>query len=85
MLENIGELLRRHAPELYARTTLHRSSPEYLTQRNAFALYRERRIEEMREMAPDLYARMLLPETDKEQLHSGRAHQMYAARKKAPD
>jgi hypothetical protein len=57
MIRNLKEVLTKNAPELFARTLLPRVHADYLTQRQAFDLYRKNRLQDLAENAPDLFAR----------------------------
>src|SRR5262245_31682570 len=61
MIQSLRDVLIKQAPDLFARTKLPRSDPDYLTQRQAFDLHRERRFDDLAHGAPDLVERMKLP------------------------
>lgn len=77
MLANIVDILRSEAPDLFARTQLPRTSSEYVTQRKAFEIHRQRKLENLGKFAPDLFARTQLPIGDPERLETHRAYQLF--------
>jgi hypothetical protein len=53
MLKSLKEILTKQAPDLLARTELPRKDPRYLTQRQAFDIYRKRRRDDLAKQDPD--------------------------------
>jgi hypothetical protein len=60
-MKSFKEILQVHAPALLKRTKLPRHDPNYITQREAFDIYRSGRKATLKKEAPDLFARMHLP------------------------
>jgi hypothetical protein len=85
MLRSLGEVLSEQAPDLFARTKLRRDSPDYLTQRQAFDLHRQRKLEDLGKKAPDLFARTRLPFGHPERLETNRAYQLLRSRQHQTD
>lgn len=85
MIESLKDVLARNAPSLLARTKLPRNSPNYLTQRQAFDIYRASRLEELEREAPDLFGRLALPLDDPNHLDTTRAYAMFHGRKREPN
>ena len=83
MLRNLRDVLAEQAPDLLARTKLSRKDSAYLTQRQAFDLYRQNRLEELRMNAPDLVERMNLPSTHEDYISSSHAYAIYRGRTKS--
>ena len=67
-------------PEMLARTKLPRSSPDYLTQRQAFGLQRWRRLRALAREAPDLFARLKFDHPH--HINTSRAYAILRGRKK---
>ena len=82
MLTNLGAILAEHAPDLLARTKLPRKDPEYLTQKEAFDIHRQRRLDDLAKQAPDLFERLNLPAGHPDHLNTVRAYAIWRGRKK---
>ena len=79
---NLGAILAEHAPDLLARTKLARKDPEYLTQKEAFDIHRQRRLDDLARQAPDLFERLNLPVDHPDHLNTVRAYAIWRGRKK---
>jgi hypothetical protein len=80
MLKSLKTILIAHAPDLLERTQLPRKHPEYLTQKNAFDIYRKRRLDDLAKQAPDLFARLELPHGHSDRLNTIRAYALLRQR-----
>jgi hypothetical protein len=81
MIRSFKDILADQAPDLLAQTKLPRKDPAYLTQRRAFDLHRERRLEALEMEAPDLFERLSLPRNHPQRLETPRALALWRGRK----